>query len=433
MAFFWFLESRWDREQESGYFSPDRRGNGERQLEEVKKRQYRYYEKGHPLPSNYVPEPKACVPYRNVNLGVPSERRNPETYLQDSWRSESPERYTYHSNFRQDSNSQRNSPTRHSSVSPDRYKLGEPPSHSQRRISISKGHARSQSSSHGSSRLLSRGPSRQTSSRSSPTRRRGSATSRMSSPLRAVPTHRRVDSSNSQNSDYDARKEGRRESRSPSQASNKHSLDSEKLYRNLESISRRRSSAGLTNSYRGSQASPQHRTAVNNSVNTRSCNSRELSPSRNGCSSPQQDFYPRDTRLSASLSSWRGSSHSVVSRPPSHGSAGSRCGTEPQALGSLSCVAVTDHNSTVIGARSRSNVRRGMEALLMPEPKKVTVETEEVVSTLLSFIHQSTHTRMHAHTYKYTIRSGISWFIDSTAFSFSVKCDHTIRIPQPIK
>lgn len=384
-----FLESRWDREQESGYFSPDRRDDGERQLEEVKKRQYRYYERGHPLPSNYVPEPKACVPYRNVNLGVPSERRNPETYLQDSWRSESPERYTYHSNFRQGSSSQRNSPTRHSSVSPDRYKLAEPPVHSQRRSSISKGHARSQSSSYGSSRLPSRGPSRQTSGRSSPNRRRGSMASRMSSPSRAIPTHRRVDSSHSQNSDYDSRKEGSQQSRNPSRASNKHSLDSEKLYRNLESISRRGSSAALANSYRGSQASPQHRTAVNSSVNTHSCNSRELSPSRNGFSSPQQDFYPGDNKLSASLSSWRGSSHSVVSRPPSRGSAASRCGAEPHALGSRSCVAVTDHSSTVTGARSQSNVRRGMEALLMPEPKKVTVESEEVVSTVLSFIHQS--------------------------------------------
>lgn len=336
-----------------------------------------------------MPEPKACVPYRNVNLGVPSERRNPDTYLQDSWRSESPERYTYHSNFRQGSNSQRNSPTRHSSVSPDRYKLAEPPVQSQRRTSISKSHARSQSSSYGSSRLPSRSPSRQTSGRSSPHRRRGSMVSRMSSPSRAILTHKRVDSSHSQNSDYDFRKESSQESRTLSRASNKHSLDSEKLYRNLECISRRGSSAALTNSYRGSQASPQHRTAVNSSVNTRSCNSRELSPSRNGYSSPQQDFYPGDNKLSASLRSWRGSSHSVVSRPPSRGSAASRCGIETHALVSRSCVAVTDHSNTVIGARSQSNVRRGMEALLMPEPKKVTVETEEVVSTVLSFIHQS--------------------------------------------
>lgn len=402
---FYFSDSRWDREQESGYFSPDRGGDSERQLEEVKKRQYRYYERGHPLPSNYVPEPKACVPYRNINLGVPSERRNPETYLQDSWRSESPDRYTYHSNFRQGSDSQRNSPTRHSSVSPDRYKLVEPPVHSQRRTSISKGHARSQSSSYGSSRLPSRSPSRQTSGRSSPNRRRGSMASRLSSPSRAIPTYRRVDSSHSQNSDYDSRKDGSQESRSRSRASNKHSLDSEKLYRNLESISRRGSSTALTNSFRGSQASPRNRTAVNSSVHTRSCNSRELSPPRNGYSSPQQDFCPTENKLSASHSSWRGSSHSVVSRPPSRGSAASRC--EPHALGPRSCVAVTDHSNTVIGARSQSNVRRGMEALLMPEPKKVTVETEEVVSTVLSFIHQSNRlssiksivrTCRHAHT-----------------------------------
>lgn len=304
-----------------------------------------------------------------------------ETYMQETWRSDSPERYTYHSNFRRGTASQRNSPTRHSSVSPDRYRLAEPAVGTQRRMSISKSQARSQSTSHGSSRLPSHGPSRQTSGRSSPTRRRGSVISRTSSPSRAAPPHRRIDSLHLLNGDTQ-KKEGSRESRSPSQFSNRHSLDSEKLYRNLESISRRGSSAIHTNSYGGSKASPRTRTAVNSSVNTRSCNSRELSPSRNGYSSPQQD--PRDNRLSASLSSWRGSSHSVHSRPLSGGSFASRCGADPQVLGSLSCVAVTETDKGLAGSnaasgvRSKSNVRRGMEALLISEPKKATVETEEV-------------------------------------------------------
>ena len=381
----WFSESRGDREKESGYFSPDRRGDRDRQTEEANKRIYRYYERGHPLPSNYVLEPKACVPYRNVNLGLPSQRRNPDTYLQEAWRSESPERYTYHSNFRRGTDSERNSPTRHSSVSPDRYKLAESPAGTQRRSSLS----RIQPRSHASSQLPSHVPSRHTSGRSSPSRRRGSIAARTASPPRASPAHRRTDSSHLQNGQYDAQMGCSPQLRSSSQASNKHSLDSEKLYRNLESISRRGSSAIQRNSYEGSQATPRTRTAVNSSANTRSRNSREVSPPRNGYSthshSPQREAYSRESRLSPSQGSWQGSAHSLLSLPPSRGSSSSRRGVDSQVLGGLlSHVAVTEtdkgseRNNAVSGERSRSSIRRGMDALLISEPKKAAVEVEQV-------------------------------------------------------
>ena len=381
----WFSESRGDREKESGYFSPDRRGDRDRQTEEANKRIYRYYERGHPLPSNYVLEPKACVPYRNVNLGLPSQRRNPDTYLQEAWRSESPERYTYHSNFRRGTDSERNSPTRHSSVSPDRYKLAESPAGTQRRSSLS----RIQPRSHASSQLPSHVPSRHTSGRSSPSRRRGSIAARTASPPRASPAHRRTDSSHLQNGQYDAQMGCSPQLRSSSQASNKHSLDSEKLYRNLESISRRGSSAIQRNSYEGSQATPRTRTAVNSSANTRSRNSREVSPPRNGYSthshSPQREAYSRESRLSPSQGSWQGSAHSLLSLPPSRGSSSSRRGVDSQVLGGLlSHVAVTEtdkgseRNNAVSGERSQSSIRRGMDALLISEPKKAAVEVEQV-------------------------------------------------------
>ncbi|XP_068452519.1 TRIO and F-actin-binding protein-like [Clinocottus analis] len=377
-------ESRADRQQESGYFSPDRRADGEQQMEDVYKRSYRYYERGHPLPSNYVVEPKACVPYRNVNLGTPSQRRNPETYTQEIWRSESPERYTYHSNFRRGADSLNNSPTRHSSVSPDRFKLADS---TQRRSSVS----RSQARSHGSSPLPSRGLSRHASSRSSPSRRRGSVASRAASPSRAGPSHQGpADSFHLQNGEPDGRRRCSRDLRSPSQASNKHSLDSEKLYRNLESISRRGSSAVQQHSYEGSQASPRTRAAVD---------SREVSPSRNGYSTrshtPQREPQSRDSRVqqSPTQGSWQGSSHSLLSLPPSRGSS-SRRGADPQMLGgSLSHVAITEtdkkgHEEKYQGGgeRSRSNVRRGMEALLISEPRKAAVETEEVGMTMDDYI-----------------------------------------------
>lgn len=351
-------------------------------MEEVTKRPYRYYERGRPLPNNYVREPKACVPYRTVNLGVPSQRRNTETYMQETWRSESPQRYTYHSNFRPGANSESNSPTRTSSVSPDRYKVTESP---RRGSSLS----RSQVQSHGSSQLPSHGASRHTSGRSSPSRRRGSIVSRTTSPSRATPAHRRTDSFPLQNGEYESTKGHSRESRSASQASNKHSLDSEKLYRNLESISRRGSSAVQQNSYQGSQASPRTRTAVNSSANTQTRNSREVSPSRNGYSphsrTPQMEPHSRDSRLSPSQGSWQGSAHSLLSLPPSRGSSSLRRGVDAQVLGgSVSHIAISEtdkgseRNNDVSGERSRSNIRRGMEALLTSEPKKAAVEVEEV-------------------------------------------------------
>ncbi|KAK5899449.1 hypothetical protein CesoFtcFv8_008929 [Champsocephalus esox] len=368
-------------------------------MEEVTKRPYRYYERGHALPNNYVPEPKACVPYRNVNLGTPSLRRNPETYLQEIWRSESPERYTYHSNFRRGADSQNNSPTRHSSVSPDRYKLAESPVGSQRKSSLSRSQARSHSTSHGSSPLPSRGLSRQTSRRSSPSRRRGSTTSRSASPSRVTPSHRSSDSLHLKNGDYDAQRRCSRDLRSPSQASNKHSLDSEKLYRNLKSISRRGSSAIQHNSYEGSQSSPRTRTAFNSSANSRTRSSREVSPSRNGYSThshtPPREPPSRDSRLCPSEGSWQGSAHSLLSIPRSRGSSTSRRGTDSQLLGaSLSHVAIAEsdisherNDNQVSGDRSRSNIRRGMEALLISEPKKAAVgEEEEVGMTIEDYI-----------------------------------------------
>ncbi|XP_069385522.1 serine/arginine repetitive matrix protein 4-like [Paralichthys olivaceus] len=354
-------------------------------MEEVNKRTYRYYERGHPLPSNYAPEPKACVPYRNVNLGVPSQRRNTETYIQEIWRSESPQRYTYHSNFRRGTDSERNSPTRHSSVSPDRYKLHESPVGPQRGSSL----CRSQARSHTSSQLPSHPPSRHTSGRSSPSRRRRSIASRTSSPPRAPPSHRSTNSFHLQDGDYEGQRGCSRESRSPSRASVKHSLDSEKLYRNLEFISRRGSSAIQQNSYEASQASPRTRTSMNSLANTCSRNSREVSPSRNmyGAHSPtpRREAHSRDSRLSPSQGSWQGSAHSLLSLLPSHGSSMSRQGADFQVLGSSGsqdAITETDKGSEgknkVSTDRSRSNMRRGMEALLISEPKKEAVETEEV-------------------------------------------------------
>lgn len=316
-------------------------------MEGDNKRHFRYYERGHPLPSNHVLEPKACVPYRNVNLGVPSQRRNTETYIQETWRSESPQRYTYHSNFKR-GDTPGNSPSRHCSVSPDRRKLPESSvaQHSPRSLSRNGTHY----SSHGSSRHPSRHASRHTSGRSSPSRRRGSTTSRAESPTR-VSSHRRKDSFQPLDQDYVAHGECTRETGSPSQASGKHSLDSENLYRNLEFLSCQESSPSSN---------------INDT----------FSPA------PQKDPH---SRLSPSQGSWQGSAHSLLSLPISRGSSSSRLVVDSQAPGSTTNhVAVTDTdkgtegNNQIGGGRSSSNLRRGMDALLTSEPKKADVVTEDV-------------------------------------------------------
>lgn len=388
--FLFFAESRGQREHESGYFSPERRGDVERQNAELNGRPYRYYERGHPLPSNYVPEPKACVPYRNVNLGVPSERRNPETYMLETWRSDSPERYTYHSNFRRGPPSQRNSPTRHSSLSPERFQSRRPSSGGQRRLSLSRSQARSHASSRASSsQLPSYGPSRNTSGRSSPTRRRGSTASRTASPTRSTPSQRQF------RKEYEHQYVPQHASRSESQLSNKHSLDSEKLYKNLESISRRGSGVVTRNSYEGSKGSPRTRTNQTSTGNTLSRNSGDVSPSRNCYSpnshAPQGD--PADSRLSPCQNSWKGSVNSLLSPPASHCSSASRRGADPLLhMGSLSPAAITETEKDLSprADRSGSNKRRGMDSLLIAEPKKTTEELEEVCPRY-SYVHNTQH------------------------------------------
>lgn len=302
----------------------------------------------------------------------------------ETWRSDSPERYTYHSNFRRGPHSQRNSPTRHSSLSPDHFHSSKPPMGGQRRVSLSRCQARSHaSSSHGSSQIPSYGPSRNTSGRSSPTRRRGSIASRTASPTRSAPSHGQLEK------EYKATHESRRASRSESQLLNKQSLDSEKLYKNLEYISHCGSTVINQNTFEISKGSPLTRTAVNSLVNTLSCKSGDVSPSRNCYSSnshtTMEDSIDHRLRLSPSQNSLKGSVSSLLSPPPSHYFSTSRRAAESPLHGaSLSPAEITESDkepewSTSLRVdRTGSNKRRGMDTLLISEPKKTTEELEEV-------------------------------------------------------
>ncbi|KAL0199270.1 hypothetical protein M9458_007810, partial [Cirrhinus mrigala] len=66
------------RERESGYFSLGRAAGSRAFRDQSPPAPYRHSERGHPLPSSKSPEPKATIPFRNPDLGVPSERRTSE-------------------------------------------------------------------------------------------------------------------------------------------------------------------------------------------------------------------------------------------------------------------------------------------------------------------------------------------------------------------
>ncbi|KAL7845451.1 hypothetical protein AOLI_G00236430 [Acnodon oligacanthus] len=388
----------------------------------------RYYERGHPLPSNCSPERKATIPFRNPELGLPSFRRRCDTLGNEALSGLSPQRHMTYSNFRRGDSQSRASPRsgspRSTNLSPHRH------SSSHRRGSTSQRHGTSHASS------------RQTSGKCSPSRRRDSVISRTHSPSRSSTSNKYAEST------------GHSHKRSPSQSSYGHSLDSEKLYRNLKSIASSAESDdsqqernSWTERSKSKMDSDGHyykngRSSRNSACNSRKsgrntgCNSRDFSPpgsnydnrkhfsqkgsgynSRNSgrntgyntgrnsrdSSPPQRDYEknghssPRDknqknyrtdkggtsskssmsgrhsrTDLSQSQGSWHGSHHSVLS-PDSPESSRNISPSMPSPKQASSKTPVltteTDQPST---ERSRSTIRRGLEALIFSENTRST-------------------------------------------------------------
>ncbi|KAJ8387545.1 hypothetical protein AAFF_G00152410 [Aldrovandia affinis] len=75
--------SKEERERESGYFSLGRASGIKSLREKSPPPTFRHAEVGHPLPSTRSPEPKATIPFRNPDLGVPSQRRSSEPQSPD--------------------------------------------------------------------------------------------------------------------------------------------------------------------------------------------------------------------------------------------------------------------------------------------------------------------------------------------------------------
>ncbi|TRY88384.1 hypothetical protein DNTS_018299, partial [Danionella cerebrum] len=64
-------------DRDSGYFSLGR-ASGNRFQNKSPPAPFRHSERGHPIPNNKSPEPKASIPFRNPDLGLPSQRRASE-------------------------------------------------------------------------------------------------------------------------------------------------------------------------------------------------------------------------------------------------------------------------------------------------------------------------------------------------------------------
>lgn len=250
----------------------------------------RYYERGHPLPSNCSPERKATIPFRNPELGLPSYRRRHDTLSNEAVSGLSPLRCMTYSNFRRGDSQSRASPRscspRSTNISPHRKSH----SSSHHRGSTSHLHA----SSHTSSKRASR--------KCSPGTRRGSTVSKTHSPSRISASNRYADSSSHS------------QRQSPSQSSyGQHSLDSEKLYRNLQSIASSAESDTLQQGRNGWSKRPRSKMETDsycyeNGQSSRSsvCNSRK-SGRNTGCNS--RDFSPSGSEYNRSQFSQKGSSH----------------------------------------------------------------------------------------------------------------------------
>ncbi|XP_067298697.1 TRIO and F-actin-binding protein isoform X2 [Pseudorasbora parva] len=367
----------------------------------------RHFERGHPLPANHSPERKAAIPYRTRDLGLPSYRRRSDNLSDEAMSGLSPQRHMSYSNFRRGDSQSRSSPRscspRSTNVSPQRR--GESRSSSHRR------------GSHGH-----RTSSQQASGKCTPSRRRDSVVTRTTSPTRSSGTNKYADSFSPAHK------------RTPSQSSYGHSLDSEKLYKNLKSIASSaesdaseernswskslhsdmeidgdynernhsghssRKSGGRNTGYNSRDFSPNGGNCEvirNSGYNSR--NSRNSGFNSAGTSTPYRDYnehgtlknstsknknrrngvYPdkpsrSDSRQSLSPThSQRSHSHSPLS-PASPASTPNISQSRrsrnqvptPDVPKSQALIAETDKPVT---DRSRSNIRRGLEALILSE------------------------------------------------------------------
>ncbi|KAL2086988.1 hypothetical protein ACEWY4_018047 [Coilia grayii] len=290
----------------------------------------RHHERGHPLPNSHNPAPKDAIPFRNQHLGLPSHRRHMEFTSGCS-----PQRRMTYSNFRRsDSQPQTNpsSPDARSAYTSPSRKDGSR-SRSRRRGSTSQGQATS---------------SRRQSGISSPTDR-------------------------------------------PTQSSQRHSLDSEKLYSNLTSIANSPSQRGSRHNteadgyYNGSNSGHTSRHSRRSSArNSGASSPRRRRDSISQVSEPNavstKTRRPRTSETHARVQpdrrseSTHSSTHSLLSPASpqqSQSPSPSRHSSKPQPAADVPPPPREESAANATAERSKSTIRRGLEAILCsPDEKK---------------------------------------------------------------
>ncbi|XP_028829278.1 TRIO and F-actin-binding protein isoform X2 [Denticeps clupeoides] len=332
---------------------------------------FRHYERGHALPSGYSPESKASIPFRNRDLGLPSHRRYNEYLNQDYISGLSPQRCMTFSNFRRSDSQSRVSPR---SLSPRSANAS--PSHPAassgstcRRGSVSRGQTAPYATSH------------PLSGDCSPVQRRGSGLAHASSP-----------SQRQQGNSSGLSRRG-----SQPHSSTRHSLDSERLYRNLRSIANSANSeldgdhqGDNHSSVKSHKAHSSGHNSRNNDYNSRnsgydshnqSYSSRDPSsdrkhyynnaqfspnpPSSRGQQSEVDDRYSRNSRSDRQSITKPSSRYNSDPASPQH----SQSPSPPRQRSKHASVHDSPKTSTSEmekrnAERSRSTVRRGLDALI---------------------------------------------------------------------
>ncbi|XP_064171163.1 TRIO and F-actin-binding protein-like isoform X2 [Anguilla rostrata] len=358
--------SKEERERESGYFSLGRASGIRTPREKSPSPPFRHAEAGRPLPSTRSPEPKATIPFRNPDLGVPSQRRSTDVQSPDPPPISSSPPLHSESNYRQGQRC----------LSPTPFKVAESLGSSNRRSvdnSYSKGHTTSHSLSQ-----------HQQTGRSSSMQRGGTSLSQSTSPSRSTSPFRRTESSGSSHrQNFDSApfsQRSSRRSRSPSQNSYGRDVDSGGLHRNLKSavstvasrvqsssfehlknslnltdtknlsIRHKRSASPVRDGYGGPNQTLLCKTETDTFSNGVSRDSCSFSPSRRGYDSPSQSLL-RKTETNASSNN---RVHDSRSSSPS------RRGHDPPSL-SLQRKTETNaySNNRVHDSRSSSPSRRG--------------------------------------------------------------------------
>ncbi|KAG5832446.1 hypothetical protein ANANG_G00291260 [Anguilla anguilla] len=303
--------SKEERERESGYFSLGRASGIRTPREKSPSPPFRHAEAGRPLPSTRSPEPKATIPFRNPDLGVPSQRRSTDVQSPDPPPISSSPPLHSESNYRQGQRC----------LSPTPFKVAESLGSSNRRSvdnSYSKGHTTSHSLSQ-----------HQQTGRSSSMQRGGTSLSQSTSPSRSTSPFRRTESSGS---------------------SHRQNFDSAPF------------------SQRSSRRKGYDMSLLRNTANSEARS--DSSDVKNTCSQGRADANPaymrkanhKDTRSDPSTSpgSWRGSTLSLRSPPTSRSSSPPRRnkGADVPTNSLKSSSQSTNRGSS----RSRTNGRRDLEA-----------------------------------------------------------------------